>query len=132
MKLNIKLLENRKLGIKNILDKDTPGIVFNCIKCKQNKQNIRLYTEKSYVEIPNDIFLKMLIRKNEDTIWLIYENDNNINSLVGYTLFDTYGFPVEMTKEELKEKGNLDLIGFNILKEIQKEKSQNKEIKSAF
>ena len=132
MKLNIKLLENRKLGIKNILDKNTPGIVFNCIKCKQNKQNIRLYTEKSYVEIPNDIFLKMLIRKNEDTIWLIYENDNNINSLVGYTLFDTYGFPVEMTKEELKDKGDLDLIGFDILKEIQKEKSQNKEIKSAF
>lgn len=132
MKLNIKLLENRKLGIKNILDKNTPGIVFNCIKCKQNKQNIRLYTEKSYVEIPNDIFLKMLIRKNEDTIWLIYENDNNINSLVGYTLFDTYGFPVEITQEELKNKGNLDLIGFDILKEIQKEKSQNKEIKSAF
>lgn len=132
MKLNIKLLENRKLGIKNILDKDTPGIVFNCIKCKQNKQNIRLYTEKSYVEIPNDIFLKMLIRKNEDTIWLIYENDNNINSLIGYTLFDTYGFPVEITQEELKDKGNLDLIGFDILKEIQKEKSQNKKIESAF
>ena len=132
MKLNIKLLENRKLGIKNILDEDTPGIVFNCIKCKQNKQNIRLYTEKSYIEIPIDIFLKMLIRKNKDTIWLIYENDNNINSLVGYTLFDTYGFPVEITQEELKNKGNLDLIGFDILKEIQKEKSQNKKIESAF
>lgn len=133
LKYNINLFKNKRIGINNILNDSIPPMSFNCTNCKQIKNKLLFYTEKGgYIEIPSNIFSKMLIRKGNDTIWLIYDGKNNISGLIGYTMYDTYGFPVEMTQEILEEMGKLDIIGFEILKEIQKEKSNNTKISTAF
>ena len=69
----------------------------------------------------------MNIRKIDDIIWFIQTNDiNNISGYVVFSLFDTYGFPMEITEEIFLEKGkNIDRTGFSLLQLLQKEKSSN-------
>ena len=49
-------------------------------------------------------------------------------------MFDTFGFPIDLTKEILEEKGYLlDTNGFEILRNLNKQKSrENSTLSSAF
>ena len=50
---------------------------------------------------------------------------NQISGLFVYSMYDTYGFPMEITEEILKEKGYvIDKEGFCLIKEIQKNKNK--------
>lgn len=56
-----------------------------------------------------------------------YENDkeNYVSPFVGFTLMDSYGFPVELTQEMCKEKDMvLDIEGVRLLQRLNREKSQ--------
>ncbi len=56
---------------------------------------------------------------------LKYIEGNVLNGKTVFRLYDTYGFPLEMTIEIAKEKGyNVDIEGFNLAFEEHKKKSQ--------
>ncbi|CAM3667162.1 alanine--tRNA ligase [Erysipelothrix urinaevulpis] len=49
-----------------------------------------------------------------------------IDGKTAFTLYDTYGFPIELSQEIAAEKGvDIDLIGFNEEMEIQRERARN-------
>ena len=58
----------------------------------------------------------------------LHKEDKKIKAEEAFKLYDTYGFPFEMTEEILKEKGyNIDKIGFESLLEKAREKSREKQ-----
>ena len=59
--------------------------------------------------------------------WRFYEGRvSDINCFVGFTMFDVYGFPVELTEEILSEQGYiLDMNGFQILRDLQREMNKS-------
>jgi len=53
-------------------------------------------------------------------------NGNTLNGLDAFKLYDTYGFPLELTMEILEEKGlNVDIAGFEKAMKEQKDKARN-------
>ena len=58
--------------------------------------------------------------------------DTIMNCLLGFTMFDTFGFPVELTKEIFEEQGfDFDMNGYTLLKELNKKKTQEKSKKTS-
>jgi alanyl-tRNA synthetase len=136
LKYNFGILKNKKIGFHDLSNENSTPIVILINDIKMVKDNIRLISEKSYIDIDTFIFNSLKIRKNDDIIWLIYDKNetNIISGFVGFSMCDTYGFPIEITQEILSEKNQLlDMEGFNILYQLQKEKSSNTfKNKSAF
>ena len=134
-KYNFNILKNRqvkigykeenKLFVKKGLLKDV----------KVYKDKIDFIFEDSHLEILISVFNLSSITKEENVISIIYDKDNlRISGMIGFTMSDTYGFPLEITQEILSEEGyELDTEGFNVLKEIQKENSRkNSNFKNTF
>lgn len=129
LKHNWGLLVNKEVGFKHIKNNNEIKYfkgTLNKVKVLKDKYNFIF--DNNVLEINNDILLKLKIRKDNDIIWFIYDelNSDKISGIIGFSMFDTYGFPIEITEEILKEKGFLlDIEGYNVLKNLQKEKSQN-------
>ena len=76
---------------------------------------------------------KRKIEKKEDVYFFNYVNEKHINGLFGFSMFDTYGFPIDLSKEIMEEKGfNLNENKFNLIMELSKNKSRNTKITKAF
>lgn len=98
-------------------------------KIKQNKTHVNFYFESGKVLSINDrFFCHMQIRlAHTDKSILFSEGDNNfISGIVGFTMFDTMGFPLELTQEILEEGGyTLDVVDFEVLRLLQKGMNSN-------
>lgn len=126
MKYNFGLLKNRNVGFKFTIDGKKYSLMSEVQNIIQNKESITFVLPEMKLEILQKSFRHTIIRKDEDVIY-IEENNNKtiLSGYVGFSLFDTYGFPVEVLEEILEEKGyKLDVEGFEVLKMLQKEKSQ--------
>lgn len=137
MKYNLSLLKNRRVGFdiykerKNLFTPlNNKRIRFsNVVKnVKQGKEYITFTFENdTKLDVNMLIFYNLLIRydKEKDIVWLIEDkNKEYMTSFVGFTMFDTYGFPIEMTQEIMEEKGyKIDIEGFEVLRKLQKDMS---------
>lgn len=96
-------------------------------KTKQNKNEIQFYLDSDRIfTVKNDVIPHLSIRWNDDShdsvILCPFIGDNAVSGFVGFTMFDTMGFPVELTREILVEKNYwLDTTGFEVLRQLQKE-----------
>ena len=136
LKHNWGLLINKEVGFKYTKNNEINYFKGILKKVKVSKDKYSFVFENNILEIKFDIFSKLYIKKNNDVIWFVYDesNDNVLSGIIGFSMFDTYGFPIEMTKEILEEKGYLlDIDGYDVLRLLQKEKSQkNSKIKNVF
>ena len=127
MKYNLSLLKNKKIQFQ--ISENGKELKFsNVVKdIKQVKNYIVFIFNECKFEIHMDIFINMLVREENDTIILKQDNKKEfLSSFIGFTMFDTYGFPIELTQEFFEDSGftkNIDIEGFNILRKLQKEKS---------
>lgn len=138
VKLNFGVIKNRKVKIGYIENGIFNG--YNGILKKVNQKGEELsfvFDNGFQLNVENKTFLFSGIRKQDDIIEIIYDKDNLVFSgFVAFTIFDTYGFPVEMFNEILKEMQDihheLDMNGFDILKNLRKEVSHNTQFSEAF
>lgn len=101
----------------------------------QNKHSVTFHTDRFVVQFPHKTFSSLLLEEKEMEITMediskvisFYENDkeNYVSPFVGFTLMDSYGFPVELTQEMCREKDMvLDIEGVRLLQRLNREKSQ--------
>ena len=72
-------------------------------------------------------FNSLLIKEENEVIWFVPGNpcNNYASAMIAFSMFDTYGFPVEITEEIFNEKNlKIDVKGYDVLKRIQKEKGR--------
>ena len=116
-KYNFSIMKNKSVYFK-INDKYIGGVL-KSVKTKQD-QFIFIFEDKQLGV--NQIYfsgLKTSLINNK--VVFSKTNNNLINGLFGFTMFDTFGFPFELTDEMLKESGyELDMEGVNIFKQVQK------------
>lgn len=137
LKHNWGLLKNKVIGFKNIKDNQMSYHTGTLTNVKVSKEKLQfIFEDGKYLDVLTSTFNHLYIRKQDDIIWFINLNQesNIISGLLGFTMSDSYGFPVEMTEEIFEEQGfKLDIEGFNVMKQLQKEKSNNTFVnKNAF
>lgn len=134
MKLNFSMLKNENIGFKYTKDDKVYSFCDKLINVKQFKDHYEFIYENNKMVIENNNFMHLLFEKENDKFYFILGDSLTMNGLVGFTMSDTYGFPVELTKEIFDEKGfNLDIKGFELIKNLSRKKTQENSKKvSAF
>ena len=123
IKYNFGLLKNQSIGFLNVnAGTGYHGILRN-VKKKGN--NYQFQYDDRYVEISEMQFLTCRFVSMNDVYYFIPSSENRLPGLFVYSMYDTYGFPMEITEEILQEKGyDIDKNGFELIKEIQKKKNK--------
>ena len=133
MKLNFSMLKEEKIGF--IIEKDNKKYTLIKIlkNVKEGKDFLKFQFEDLFLDVNKDYFMHCKIEKKEDVYFFNYVNEKHINGLFGFSMFDTYGFPIDLSKEIMEEKGfNLDENEFSLIMELSKSKSRNTKITKAF
>ena len=120
----------RKLGIKKLFMSDLSEVVI-----KLNFSHYRELIEKKdmikkVINNEEENFIKTLdqglLILNEYSENLIKNNKKILSGMDAFKLYDTFGFPIDSTKEILKEKNiDVDIKEFNDLMEKQKTRARN-------
>jgi alanyl-tRNA synthetase len=135
MKYNFGVIKNKQIGFNVIINGQNVKFSGLLLKVKQNKENIEFNFENGKIVLEENYFKHLLFRKVDDIYYFILDKENTkLSSFIGFTMFDTFGFPVEMTEEILKENGfDIDMEGFHLLRELQRGLSKNTFVnKNAF
>ena len=123
IKYNFGLLKNLKVGF---LNNENKGFFDELKDVKLIKGKYRFIYPNNYIEVEEGIFPNFRIEHIDDVVWFIYDSNTMISGLYLFSMYDTFGFPLEITKEIMDEKGfKCDVDGFYTIKNIQKEKNQN-------
>lgn len=124
IKYNLGLLKGLDVGFMN----KVTSFKFNGIlkDVKKGKSGYEFIYDNLHIQVPIDNFNYLRVYKENDVIWFSFDEELKISSLFLFSMYDTYGFPLEITKEVLEENGlKIDEKGFWTLKEIQREKTKN-------
>ena len=124
LKYNFGILKNSLIQFNLIKDEKFFYIRGYLKNVKQTKDSFLFMFEDKTLEVMKNVFLHMKTEYVNDYICFTQTNDDtNICSLFGFTMFDTFGFPYELSVEILEEKNlKLDMEGINCLKQFQKDK----------
>lgn len=127
MTYNFGLLKDLNVGFKFKHNGENLNVCGILKKGKKIGDNIKFTFENFVFEVNEMKFITMVVQKEKDIIWFVEQPDRTlISGLIGFSMFDTYGFPMEITKEILENDGfSLDVKGYEIIKELQKEKTKN-------
>lgn len=127
MKYNFGMLKGRHVIFSFNKNDRILSVGGTVTKTKQNKNETQFYLDSDRIfTVKNDVIPHLSIRWNDDShdsvILCPFIGNNVVSGFVGFTMFDTMGFPVELTREILVEKNYwLDTTGFEVLRQLQKE-----------
>lgn len=127
MKFNFGLIKGRQVGFFIPKEEKMLFVHSQLNDVKQTKSELKFILDCGIcITVPIDVFILLQIETENGIVCFKPSLKKNlISGYVGFSLFDTYGFPFELTDEILKEKGyTLDVDGFLVLRQLQKEKSQ--------
>lgn len=116
-KYNFSIMRNKSVYFK--IDNKYIGGILKSVKTKSDQFVFNF--EGKQLGVNQIYFSGLKTSLIDNKIVFSKSNDNLINGLFGFTMFDTFGFPFELTDEMLKESGHeLDMEGVNIFKQVQK------------
>lgn len=122
MKYNFGMLKGFDIGFQD-KTKKVHGILKDV---KRDKNEVKFIFDNFVVQLEQTRFDSFRITKENSVVWFKFDQQPKISGLFVYSMYDTYGFPMEMTKEILSEQGiEIDEEGFNILRQLQKEKTKD-------
>ena len=126
-KYNFGILKNSTVQFKLFIDETPIYICGKLLKVEQSKNGFMFIFEDKKLEILDDTFLHMQIRYVNNILCFIQtKNKKLVSGLLGFTMFDTFGFPYELSDEILEEyELTLDFEEVENLKKFQKEKFKN-------
>ena len=87
------------------------------------------------LEISNQaLFHHTLLKTEDECICFEFSHMPILSGMVAYTLFETYGFPLEYAIDEMNRHGKIvDEEGFHLLEKLSRERNKNTFInKNAF
>lgn len=92
---------------------------------KFNKESIKKIIKKE------ELAFSRTIKQGEEILKKELKDSNELNAEVAFKLFETYGFPIELTQEIVDEKGiKLDISKFKELKDKHANISRGKKVKA--
>lgn len=93
---------------------------------KKLKDKYKFIFKNHYIEIDEFIFSNCKVEKVEDVYWFVCQSRPTCSGLFLFTMYDTYGFPLELSEEECEDNDVFpDREGFFLMRELQKNKSKN-------
>jgi alanyl-tRNA synthetase len=134
MKLNFSMLKNENIGFRYTMDGKTYSFCDKLLSVKQSKKSCEFVYENNKMVVENSNFSRLKFEQDGENYYFVVGEPNVINGLVGFTMSDTYGFPMDLTKEILEEDGLvLDVKGMELVQFLSKKKSrENQKVVGAF
>jgi hypothetical protein len=124
IKYNFGLLKQLNVGFSSEdKSKRFHGILLDV---KKLKDKYKFIFKNHYIEIDALIFSNCKIEKENDVYWFVCQSRPTCSGLFLFTMYDTYGFPLELSEEECEMNDIYpDSNGFLLMRELQKNKSKN-------
>ena len=126
-KLNFKLIQCREVGTIVEGQKNVIGILESVRFIQKEKQYQFCFGNGYTLRVPKTVlFYHTMLRLEGECVYLEYRKETVFSGMVAYSLFETYGLPLEVTSDEMNRLGiPLDENGFHVLEELQRKRNRN-------
>lgn len=125
IKYNFGLLKGVDVGFSSEDgEKQFHGILLDVKRLKGDRY--KFIFDGPYIEMDEFTFSNCKLVKKDDVYWFVCQSTHTCSGLFLFTMFDTYGFPLELSVEECEMNDVVpDTEGFYLMRELQKNKSKN-------
>ena len=124
IKYNFGILKQLNIGFSS--EDKSKRFYDTLLDVKRTKGKYRFVYENNYIELSESEFANCRIEKEDDIYWFVCQSKPTCSGLFLFTMYDTYGFPLELSKEECEMNSIIpDSEGFELMREIQKNKTKN-------
>ena len=124
IKYNFGLLKQLDIGFSS--EDKTKRFHDVLLDVKKIKDKYKFIYKNHYIEIDEFIFSNCKLEKENETYWFVCQSKPTCSGLFLFTMYDIYGFPLEISEEECEMNEVLpDSEGFWLMRELQKNKSKN-------
>ena len=124
IKYNFGLLKQLDIGFSS--EDKTKRFHDVLLDVKKIKDKYKFIYKNHYIEINEFIFSNCKLEKENETYWFVCQSKPTCSGLFLFTMYDTYGFPLEISEEECEMNEVIpDSEGFWLMRELQKNKSKN-------
>ena len=124
IKYNFGLLKQFDIGFSS--ENKTKRFHDVLLDVKKIKDKYKFIYKNHYIEIDEFIFSNCKLEKENETYWFVCQSKPTCSGLFLFTMYDTYGFPLEISEEECEMNEVIpDSEGFWLMRELQKNKSKN-------
>ena len=124
IKYNFGLLKQLDIGFSS--EDKTKRFHDVLLDVKKIKDKYKFIYKNHYIEIDEFIFSNCKLEKENEIYWFVCQSKPTCSGLFLFTMYDIYGFPLEISEEECEMNEVIpDSKGFWLMRELQKNKSKN-------
>lgn len=124
IKYNFGLLKQLNIGFSS--EDKRKRFHGTLLDVKKNKGNYQFIYENYHITMDELTFSNCKIEKENNVYWFVCQSKPTCSGLFLFTMYDTYGFPLELSEEECEMNDVYpDREGFLLMREIQKSKTKN-------
>lgn len=124
IKYNFGLLKQLNIGFSS--EDKRKRFHGTLLDVKKIKGNYQFIYENHHITMDELTFSNCKIEKENNVYWFVCQSKPTCSGLFLFTMYDTYGFPLELSEEECEMNDVYpDREGFFLMRELQKNKTKN-------